>query len=94
MSSFIIVYGDATDAAGLKEYSAGASPLVGKHGGEFLVKGSPKTLVGGDEHSLAAVIRFPNKEKADAWFNSEEYQAFSKLRDASFKGSFLQLDGD
>ena len=73
----------------MEEYFAKVPDLIEAHGGVFLVKGGePERLEGDDAVPDAAfVIRFPTRDAALGFWNSEEFAPLVKLRQT---GSELQ----
>lgn len=73
----------------LKQYGASVPPILAKYSGEILAKGPSITLHGDDRHEVQVIIQFPDKEAANNWYQSEEYQALIPVRnegmDAEFK---------
>ncbi len=48
---------------------------------EYIVRGGKFELVEGKwEHPRTIVIKFPSYEKAQEWYNSEEYKPIKKIR--------------
>ena len=53
-------------------------------GGELMLRGEQaKVLSGSYRHSDVVVIRFPDRAAAQAWFDSDAYQALIPLRMAA-----------
>jgi uncharacterized protein (DUF1330 family) len=83
------------DTEGYKQYiAANAAPLA-KYGARFLVRSgrheSPTgTTLMGQRH---VVIEFDSFETAKACYNSSEYQAAAKIRDAYSTASVLIIEG-
>ena len=57
-----------------KEYASKVADTLKPFDGKFLVRTPNKLVLEGDEPTLTVVMEFPNKEKALAWYNSEEHQ--------------------
>lgn len=64
-------------------YGAEAAKLVKKFGGEYLFVAPGATLLEGtlDGYSSVAVSKWPTREAAMSFWNSDEYAAVKKLRD-------------
>ncbi|MBP01613.1 MAG: D-fructose-6-phosphate amidotransferase [Rhodospirillaceae bacterium] len=78
-----------------KKYIELGQPLVHKFGGEYIVRGGniersetelwePKRMV---------IIKFPDKECAFNWYNSEEYKSIKSLRTNNSTSTLLFIDG-
>jgi uncharacterized protein (DUF1330 family) len=80
MHSLVIVNFNILKEEKLKEYSVAAAPTIASFGGEFIAKGKPIQLHGGNTFAKTAVIQFPDSESAKNWYNSNEYQQIIPLR--------------
>ncbi|NJM30588.1 MAG: DUF1330 domain-containing protein, partial [Rhizobiales bacterium] len=61
---------------------------------KILVRGGALTVLEGDWNlPRAVVIEFPNREAAEAWYHSPEYQKIIPLRLNSTTGNFVIVDG-
>ena len=80
MPAHVIVTFTPRDREKLKAYSQAAGPTVAAHEGEFVARGPLEVLAGQTEHQMHAVIEFPTREHAQAWYASAEYQALLELR--------------
>ncbi|MEQ8391005.1 MAG: DUF1330 domain-containing protein [Thalassospira sp.] len=93
MSAFIMATVAIKDQEKFKEYGAKAGPTLGQYGGELLIHGThARTLHGGTDHSVGAVIRFPDQESLQEWYDSPEYQALIDLRSAGADVTFAAYD--
>jgi uncharacterized protein (DUF1330 family) len=88
MSAFIVIDLTVKDAEKLGQYSAKAPATLAKFKGEFLTKGKIEALHGATPFQNKAVIQFPDKESALAWYNSPEYQALIELRNSGMESQF------
>jgi uncharacterized protein (DUF1330 family) len=61
--------------------------------GEFLVHGSVPEVVDGDLPGFVVIIRFPDHDKARAWYESPAYQAILPLRLDNSDGAAALLRG-
>ena len=57
--------------------------LLPKHGGEVLASDVAGTLVEGTKRTMNAIVRFPSKEAALAFYNDPDYQEAKRIRQAS-----------
>lgn len=80
MSGLFIARVKVTDPEQYGQYQALATQVVAKFGGEFLTRGGAVTTMEGPaEDRRVVVIRFESAERAQAFYNSPEYQeAFEK----------------
>ncbi|MDO6467560.1 DUF1330 domain-containing protein [Neptunomonas phycophila] len=93
MSAYIIVESNVIDAEKLAQYSQQAAKTVTASHGEFIAKGKATLLTGESQTANGAIIRFENKEAAQAWYLSESYQALIPLRDQAMNCTFKLVDG-
>ena len=92
MSAYILFRNDINDADMYKEYMKGAKPW--EHGGTpKIFSDSPTVLEGTPGHGRVICIEFPTRAEAEAWYNSDEYQAVIPKRQASAPGWCLIVDG-
>jgi uncharacterized protein (DUF1330 family) len=58
------------------EYATKVAATVHKFGGSYLIRGGDMTqLEGSLPYNRVAVLEFPDKTTALAWYNSEDYQS-------------------
>ncbi len=94
MSAYMVALVKVTDPDQFKKYAAAAGEVTAKYGGTYRVRGGDKTLLEGElDHDRIVVIEFPDRAAAEAWYNSPEYQAARKLREAAAIGTFVAVDG-
>jgi len=88
MSAFIIVDMTPRDQDKLQEYAAIAGSTFATYGGSIVAKGPVEALHGGAPYMVKAVIEFPDRDSASAWYNSPEYQALIETRNAGMDSQF------
>lgn len=88
MSAFVVVEMAVKDAEAKARYSAAAGPTIKPFGGEFIVSGGWTPLAGEAGLGSGAIIRFPDREQALAWYGSPEYQATLVDREAGLRCRF------
>jgi uncharacterized protein (DUF1330 family) len=75
-------------------YGPLAQASIEKFGGRYLAKGADIGLMEGEGQPLAmAVLEFPSRAQAEAWFASEDYQAAARIRRGGARNRFLIVDG-
>jgi len=93
MSILLIGQGTIKDAVKFKEYGIAAGPTLAKYGGELLFRGSvAKVLAGEHKHNMAAIIKFPDKESLNDWYNSDAYQVTIPIRKAGADITFISYE--
>lgn len=89
MKAFYMIDITIKDGQTFQEYVDHAKPLVEKFGGGMLIRGreldSDNKPV---EGKLIGVMEFPSVEIARAWYNSDEYRAIIRIRDAGSISEF------
>ena len=76
------------------EYIERVKPLVEGFGGEYLVRTEHlQALTPGWKPDRLIIIRFESREKLDACFSSEEYQAIKDLRITSVDADVVIAEG-
>jgi uncharacterized protein (DUF1330 family) len=73
MPAYVIGEHIITDAAKFGEYATKVRPMIAKHGGRYLTKGSTHKLPEGGHWK-------PERVALNAWYNSSEYQPLIALR--------------
>jgi uncharacterized protein (DUF1330 family) len=64
-----------------KEYASKVPETMGAHGGKMIARGKlSKPLAGEHAHQVQAIFEFPTQEAAQAWYDSDAYQALVALR--------------
>lgn len=88
MSALIVVDLTPIDKEQLSIYSAEAVKTLIPYQGEFLAKGPIQALHGESKFSTKVIIQFPSKEKAQAWYNSADYQKIIPTRNKGMDSQF------
>ena len=74
MAVFYIGSYDIHDMEDFKNYPPKVLALLPKHGGEVLASDVEAFTIEGQPRSMNAIVRFPSKESALAFYNDPEYQ--------------------
>jgi len=94
MSAYIIADIQVTDPVAYDDYRPLAAASVARFGGRFTVRGGKVDLLeGGPQPERIVVIEFPDADTARRWYQSEEYQAALKIRQAASRGRVLLVEG-
>lgn len=95
MSVYLVADIDVHDSEMYEEYSRAAQATFKGFGEvEYLVRGGEVTLLEGDRRPKRFfIIRFEDKEKAVAWYNSPAYKEAMKIREASATSDLFMVDG-
>jgi len=95
MSAYLIVDTDLTDPDRYEDYKRQAKPLAEQYGGEYLVRGGAMSIKENDLWSpkRMVVVRFPSTEKAQAFYESAEYQQILQISKASARRTVVLVEG-
>ena len=76
-------------------YLQGIDATLEPYGGRFIVHHPAPTMVEGQlsGRSAVIVIGFPDRESAQAWYDSPAYQAILPLRTSNSRGLAMLVDG-
>lgn len=81
MSVYLIAQINIHDRDGYGQYEAGFMEIFAQHGGEMLsADEAPDVLEGQWEHTRTVLIRFDERQQANAWYQSEAYQTLAQHR--------------
>ena len=95
MAVYLLVDVDIRDLGAYEEYKNGVSPLVAKHGGEYLVRGGDFEVLEGDwTPSRLVLFRFPNREAVQSLFEDAEYQPLKQLRHRVAETNIVVMNGN
>ena len=94
MSAYLLANITVNNPENYKEYVEKVKSIVEKFDGEYLVRGGEMSVIEGDwPHKRNIVIKFPSREKAMEWYNSEEYKSVKKIRLDNSEGSNIIIKG-
>lgn len=94
MSAYVIVHLTVTSPEGFMEYASQVPATLALYDGEYLVRGGDTTVVEGEmPHGRHVVLRFPNRDAAERWYNSPEYQDIVSIRFAHANAVLMIVDG-
>lgn len=94
MSAYIIVEVKIENPVEYENYKALTPASLIPFGGEFIVRGALSESLEGDWNpERIVVLRFPNKEQAKAWWNSDLYADAKAIRQRTAKTKMLVIEG-
>jgi uncharacterized protein (DUF1330 family) len=95
MATYLIVDTLLDKPERYEEYKLKAKPLVEKFGGEYLARGGNLTLKETDLWSPTrmVLIRFPDSQSANRFYESPEYQAILPISRESARRTMVMLEG-
>jgi uncharacterized protein (DUF1330 family) len=92
MTAYIVGSFHVHDPEGFAPYGPASAQSIGPHGGEVVVADVSSEAIEGEPLPVTVVMRFPDKDAAHAWYNSDEYQAIRPIRQASAHGTLVLVD--
>jgi len=92
MPGYVILNYNVTDPDKFNEYRGVVRPTLQQYGAKLLVAAPTQNALEGEPLSTIVVIEFESVEKAQAWYNSPEYQEIIALRTESSEGWFVIAD--
>lgn len=93
MPAFVIIEIDITDQKKYDEYKELTPATISAYGGKFVLRGNPVTVLEGEwNHERLVMLKFPTKEKAEAWYNSDGYQHAKSAREGAADAKFLLIE--
>jgi uncharacterized protein (DUF1330 family) len=74
-------------------YASQVPETIAAFGGKYLVRGGHATqLEGQPQGERNVVIEFPSRERAEAWYGSDAYQAIIQYRTDNSTGALALVD--
>jgi uncharacterized protein (DUF1330 family) len=98
MSAYFITTYDIANADEYAKYNPGSLPVLvqtlARHGGEILVAGHECVPLVGADRDVKIVLKFPDREAAQAWYDDPDYAPVKAIRlnSTSHISSFI-IDG-
>ena len=85
MSAFMIATITIKDREKFAEFPAKTQAVAAPYGAELVLRGQADQVLTGQpgDHRMVVIVRFPSREKIEAWYNSDEYQPLVRLREAA-----------
>lgn len=82
MPACIIFHSTITDPEAFTQYAKAVPATLTPFGGTLLTRGKKERVLTGEHpHTNVGILRFPDLNKAHAWYASEAYQALIPLRE-------------
>lgn len=88
-----IAHVDVTNPEIYKEYVRLNGIAFAKYGGKFLIRGGKSEVISGHLQPRHVVIEFASFEVAKACYDSPEYQAAVKVRNAASVADVVVVEG-
>ena len=94
MSTYVIALGNVKDSEKWQQYAGAAPQTFKEHGGELVFKGKKTSVLAGEHpYSIAVVLKFPDQQSVQNWYNSDAYQNLIPLRNEAADVVFVSYQG-
>ncbi|HYE58290.1 MAG TPA: DUF1330 domain-containing protein [Rhodothermales bacterium] len=94
MPAYVVVQIVVEDPEAYEQYKALAPASIAAHGGRYLVRGGPVTVLESTwEPARLVVLEFPTAEAAHRWWASDDYAPAKAIRQASARTEMVLIDG-
>ncbi len=94
MTAYCIVYEIVDDPDTFDQYRRQVLPTIEAYAGKFIVRGGNFTVLEGEmPYQRIAMLEFPSRASAEAWYHSPEYQRILPLRTQAARSQFILVDG-
>jgi uncharacterized protein (DUF1330 family) len=93
MAAYLIANYRIVNPEGYAAYPPAVAPTLTPYGGELIVADFDSEVVEGAPAPVSIVVRFPDKESARRWYDSDAYRAVLELRTLHTDGWVAFTDG-
>ena len=95
MTVYLVVDTHIKNAEAYEDYKRRAKPVVESYGGEYLARGGDTTVPESDlwTPTRLVIVRFPSREHAENFLNSEEYAPVRAIRHEHADTTLAIVDG-
>jgi len=94
MAAYVIGQVQVTDPEAYRAYAEQVPATVAKYDGEYLVRGGEvETLEGDWPQERMVVLRFPDMNRARAWYGSEDYRGPKAIRHRVSTANLVLVEG-
>ena len=94
MSTYLIAEVNLKDSEAYSDYLSKVPKIISKYNGEYLVRGGKISHHEGNwKPKRMVVVKFPNRERALAFYDSEEYKKFKAIRNKVAESNLIFVDG-
>ena len=94
MSTYVIALVNVKDTEKWQQYAGTVPQTFKEHGGELVFKGEKTSVLAGEHpYSIAVVLKFPDQQSVQNWYNSDAYQNLIPLRNEAADVVFVSYQG-
>ncbi len=93
MPAFVLAEIKIQDPEVYKQYASKTPETLQKHGGEFVIRGQEVHVLEGEwNEDRLVLLKFRDASAAQAWYDSDDYQAVRGLRAQASEGRLLLVE--
>ena len=94
MATYLIAEVNLKNPDAYSEYLSKVPKIISKYNGEYLVRGGKISHHEGKwKPKRMVVVKFPNRAKALAFYDSKEYKKFKTIRNKVADSNLIFVDG-
>ena len=94
MAAYVILDITVEDPESYETYKALAGKALAAYEGRFLVRGGAHEVIEGEWNpNRVVVLEFDSRERAKAWYHSEEYAPALKIRQSASTAHMILVEG-
>ena len=94
MPAYIVIHNRITDDEAMQSYIPKAIESMAPYGVELVAMAESSDVIeGSTDLPRTIVLKFDSRERAEAWYNCEEYQAALPIRLGATDGFAVLVDG-
>jgi len=94
MLAYVIVDISIHDPVEMAKYQKLTPDTLAEYGGKFVVRGGQVTpMEGGWNPERIVVLEFPSVERAQEWWNSDQYASAKAIRQRAAETSMIIVEG-
>ena len=87
MAAYLLGNLKVTNAEEFEKYRDLVTKTIRDHGGEYVLVDMNSVAIEGDAEHLSVVLKFPDMEALNGWYDSPEYQEIHSLRTDNSEGT-------
>ena len=94
MKAYLVLDFSIHDLPGFRPYISAIPDFIDKHGGSYIVRGAPPTVMEGDwAPELMVILEFPSRQHATAFLDDPDAQALFAVRHKTTTSKLVLVDG-
>ena len=94
MPAYVIAMVDVKDPVRYEDYRRLVLPTITAFGGRFIARGGRTEILEGQSPAgRLVIVEFPSVERAKEWWASPEYAEARAIRQASYEGTLVVIEG-